>query len=116
MQILLDNEFRALFTAAVERMAAAYYASQPAPAPVDPWLTIPEAAAYARMTPSHMRLLVLGRPYRASTPERPERQGILSKIPSGDTGFGNGTRVRQSAIDEYLMRFAYRKHLRKQSS
>jgi hypothetical protein len=66
-----------------------------------------------RDTKSHMRLLVLRRPYRASTLDRPERQAILSKIPSGDTGFGNGTRVRQSAIDAYLTRFAYRKHLRK---
>jgi hypothetical protein len=113
MQILLDDELRALFTAAAEKTAAAYYASLPAPALADPWLTLPEAAAYAHMTKSHMRLLVLGRPYRASTPERPERQAILSKIPSGDIGFGNGTRVRQSAVNEYLMRFAYRKPLRK---
>ncbi len=110
MNIPLDEELRAIFTAAADRAATAYFAALPAP---DPWLTIPEAAAYARMTPSHMRLLVLGRPYRASTLERPERQAILSKILSGDTGFGSGTRVRQSAIDEYLMRFAYRKHLRK---
>jgi hypothetical protein len=109
MKILLDDELRALLTAA-EKMAAAYYASLPAPAPADPWLTIPEAAAYAHMTAAHMRLLVLGRPYRASTPERPERQAILPRIPSGNTGFGNGTRIRQSAVDTYLTRFAYRKH------
>jgi hypothetical protein len=109
MQIQLDDELRALFTAAAEKMAAAYYAALPALAPADPWLTIPEAAAYAKLTEGHMRLLVLGRPYRSEAPGRPERPAIFPKIPRGDTGFAKGARVQQSAVDAYLTRFAYRR-------
>jgi hypothetical protein len=106
MNIPLDDELRALFLEAAERAAAAYYASLPKP---DPWLTIPEAAAYAKLTEGHMRMLVLGRPYRAAFAGKAERQAIVPKIPRGETGFAKGARVRQSAVDNYLTRHAYRK-------
>jgi hypothetical protein len=110
MNIPLDEKLRALFTAAADRAAAAYFAAL---SPPDPWLTILEAAAYAKLTEGHMRMLVLGRPYRAGAAGKPERPAVLAKIPRGETGYAKGARVRQSAINEYLMRFAYRKHLRK---
>jgi hypothetical protein len=104
MHIPLDDELRAIFTAAADRAAVAYYAALPAP---NPWLTIPEAAAYAKLTEGHMRLLVLGRPYRAAVASRPERPAIAPRIKRGDTGFAKGARVRQSAVDAYLMRHSY---------
>jgi hypothetical protein len=89
----------------LEKAVAEYLASLPAP---DPWLTIPEAAAYAKLTEKYMARLVLGRPYRAATAGQPERAAIAPKIPAGDTGFARGARVRQSAVDAYLTRHAYR--------
>ena len=89
----------------LEAWKAEYFASLPA---LDPWLTIPEAAAYAKMTPAYMAQLVLGKPFRTSTPEQPERAAVTPKIPSGNTGFGRGARVKQSAIDAYLMRHQYK--------
>lgn len=77
-------------------------------APPDEWLTIPEAAAYAKLTVGHMRLLVLGRPYRAASAGKPERPAVAPKIERGDTGFAKGARVRKSAVDAYLTRHAYR--------
>jgi hypothetical protein len=88
----------------VAQGVAAYLEQLPAP---DPWLTIPEAAAYARLTEAHMRLLVYGRPYRAATDGKPERPAVAPKIPAGDTGFARGARVKRSAIDAYLTRHAY---------
>jgi hypothetical protein len=105
MNIPLDEELRAIFTAAADRAAAAYYASLPAP---DPWLTILEAAAYIKLTEGHVRMLVLGRPYRAEALGRPERPAVFPKIPRGKTGFHKGARVRQSALDAYMMRHKYR--------
>lgn len=107
MNIPLDEELRAIFTAAADRAAAAYYAALPVP---DAWLTIPEAAAYAKLTEGHMRILILGRPYRSASQGKPERLAVMPKIPRGDTGFAKGARVRQSAVDAYLTRFAYRKN------
>lgn len=89
----------------VEKGVEAYLKELPPP---DPWLTIPEAAAYAKLTEGHMRLLVLGRPYRAAAAGRAERVAIVPKIERGDTGFAKGARVRQSAVDAYLTRHAYR--------
>ncbi|GAA4501368.1 hypothetical protein GCM10023172_23100 [Hymenobacter ginsengisoli] len=105
MNIPLDEELSALFTAAADRAAAAYFASLPPP---DCWLTLPEAAAYAKMTPGHMRLLVLGRPYRAASAGKAERPAVLPRIERGETGFAKGARVRQSAVDAYLERHKYR--------
>jgi hypothetical protein len=105
MHIPLDEELRALFTAAADRAAAAYFAALPPP---DRWLTIPEAAAYAGITPGHMRLLILGRPYRAASNGKAERLAIVPRIERGETGFAKGARVRQSAVDVYLMRHKYR--------
>jgi hypothetical protein len=70
----------------------------------DEWLTIPQAAAYISLTERHMRLLVLGRPYRPATADEPPQPAIAPSIPCGDTGFARGTRVRRSAVDAYLMR------------
>lgn len=89
----------------LEKAVAEYLRTLPAP---DPWLTIPEAAAHARLTEKYMALLVLGRPYRAPQNGKPERAAVLPKIPAGDTGFARGARVRQSAVDAYLTRHAYR--------
>ena len=89
----------------VQEQVAAYLKSLPKP---DQWLTIPEAAAYAKLTEGHMRLLVLGRPYRAASGGKAERPAITPKIPRGETGFAKGARVRQSAVDAYLDRHAYR--------
>jgi hypothetical protein len=89
----------------VEQGVAAYLKELPAP---DEWLTIPEAAAHAHMTEGHMRLLVLGRPYRAAAGGKPERAAIAPKIERGDTGFAKGARVRKSAVDAYLTRHHYR--------
>jgi hypothetical protein len=105
MNIPLDDELRLIFTAAADRAAAAYYASLPAP---DPWLTIPEAAAYAKLTEGHMRMLILGRPYRAVSADKAERQAFVPRIERGETGFAKGARVRRSAVDAYLMRHKYR--------
>ncbi|MGI4735555.1 MAG: hypothetical protein ACRYG7_10290 [Janthinobacterium lividum] len=105
MNIPLDPELRGIFTAAADRAAAAYYAALP---PLDAWLTIPEAAAYTRLSEGHIRLLVLGRPYRAAAAGRPERPAITPRIERGDTGFAKGARVRRSALDGYLMRHKYR--------
>ncbi|MGI4736472.1 MAG: hypothetical protein ACRYG7_14955 [Janthinobacterium lividum] len=109
MNIPLDEELRALFVAAADRAAAAYYATLPPP---DPWLTVPEAAAYARLTENYMRLLVLGRPYRAAGAGRAERPAVVPRIERGDTGFAKGARVRQSAVDTYLMRHKYLNNVR----
>lgn len=89
----------------VEQGVASYLQTLPPP---DPWLTIPEAAAYAKLTEGHMRLLVLGRAYRAASAGKAERPAIAPRIPCGDTGFAKGARVRQSAVDAYLTRHAYR--------
>lgn len=89
----------------LEQAVADYVRTLPAP---DPWLTIPEAAAYAKLTEKYMALLVLGRPYRTASNGKPERAAITPKIPAGDTGFARGARVRQSAVDAYLTRHAYR--------
>jgi hypothetical protein len=89
----------------VEQGVAAYLSTLPAP---DAWLTIPEAAAYAKLTEGHMRLLVLGRPYRAASAGKPERPAVAPKIERGETGFAKGARVRRSAVDAYLTRHAYR--------
>jgi hypothetical protein len=89
----------------VEQGVAAYLQTLPAP---DEWLTIPEAAAYAKLTEGHMRLLVLGRPYRAASGSQPERAAVLPKIERGETGFAKGARVRKSAVDAYLTRHSYR--------
>lgn len=105
MTIPLDEELRALFLEAADRAAAAYFAAL---APPDPWLTIPEAAAYAKLTEGHMRLLVLGRAYRAASAGKAARPAVLPRIERGDTGFAKGARVRRSAIDAYLMRHKYR--------
>lgn len=93
MTIPLDAELRALFLEAADRAAAAYFAALPAP---DPWLTIPEAAAYARLTEGYMRLLVLGRPYRAAGAGKAERLAVavMPRIERGDTGFAKGAWVR----------------------
>ena len=105
--ITLPKDFIAeLVGPLVQQGVAAYLQALPEP---DPWLTIPEAAAYAKLTEGHMRLLVLGRPYRAATGSQPEREAVVPKIPKGDTGFAKGARVRRSAVDAYLMRHAYRK-------
>jgi hypothetical protein len=109
MTIPLDAELRALFLEAADRAAAAYFAALPAP---DPWLTIPEAAAYARLTEGYMRLLVLGRPYRAAGAGKAERLAVAPRIERGDTGFAKGARVRQSAVDTYLMRHKYLNNVR----
>ena len=66
------------------------------------------AAAYAKMTERYMAQLVHGKPYRAAANGLPERPAIAPKIPAGDTGFARGARVRQSAVDTYLMRHAYK--------
>jgi hypothetical protein len=105
MNIPLDDELRAIFTAAADRAAAAYYAALPVP---DPWLTIPEAAAYIKLTENHLRLLVLGRPYRAASNGKAEQPAFVPRIERGETGFAKGARVRQSALDAYLMRHKYR--------
>jgi len=105
MNIPFDEELRALFTAAADRAATVYFASLPQP---DCWLTLPEAAAYAKITPGHMRLLVLGRPYRAASAGKAEWPAVLPCIERGETGFAKGTRVRRSAVDAYLERYKYR--------
>ena len=89
----------------VQQGVADYLKALPGP---DPWLTIPEAAAYAKLTEGHMRLLVLGRPYRAASQGKPERPAVAPKIPRGETGFAKGARVRRSAVDAYLTRHSYR--------
>ncbi|MGI4871281.1 MAG: hypothetical protein ACRYFX_08895 [Janthinobacterium lividum] len=105
--ITLPKHFIAeLVAPLVQQGVADYLQTLPEP---DPWLTIPEAAAYARLTEGHMRLLVLGRPYRAAGAGKPEREAVTPKIPKGDTGFAKGARVRQSEVDKYLTRHAYRK-------
>ncbi|WP_151086858.1 hypothetical protein [Hymenobacter baengnokdamensis] len=101
MNIPLDEELRALFVAAADKAAAAYYAALPKP---DAWLTIPEAAAYTKLTQGHMRLLVLGHPYRAASAGKAERPAVQPRIERGETGFAKGARVRQSAVDAYLLR------------
>jgi|GEM_PF-5955333 len=101
-----DFDLKALASQVYEQQAREYYQRLPPP---DPWLTIPEAAAYARLSEPHMRLLVLGRPYRAAKNGKPEQPAIAPKIPAGDTGFERGARVRQSAVDAYLTRHSYRK-------
>jgi hypothetical protein len=104
--ITLPKEFIAeLVGPLVEQGVAAYLQTLPAP---DEWLTIPEAAAYAKLTEGHMRLLVLGRPYRAAQGGQPERAAVLPKIERGETGFAKGARVRKSAVDAYLTRHHYR--------
>lgn len=104
--ITLPPEFIAeLVAPLVEQGVAAYLKTLPAP---DAWLTIPEAAAYAKLTEGHMRLLVLGRPYRAASGSQPERPAVAPKIERGETGFAKGARVRRSAVDAYLTRHAYR--------
>jgi len=104
--ITLPKEFIAeLVGPLVEQGVAAYLQTLPAP---DEWLTIPEAAAHAKLTEGHMRLLVLGRPYRAATKGQPEREAIVPKIERGETGFAKGARVRKSAVDAYLTRHSYR--------
>lgn len=90
----------------MEGWKAEYLATLPTP---DPWLTIPEAAAYAKLTDKYMALLVLGRPFKTGTNGQPDRLAVKAKIPAGDTGFARGARVRQSAVDAYLMRHSYRK-------
>ncbi|OGX81999.1 hypothetical protein BEN47_05100 [Hymenobacter lapidarius] len=103
----LPNELlAALIAPHLERWKTEYLATLPAP---DPWLTIPEAAAYAKLTDKYMAQLAYGKPFRAGTLDRPERAAVLPKIASGDTGFARGARVKQSAVDAYLMRHAYRK-------
>ena len=89
----------------LEQAVEEYFKQLPAP---DPWLTIPEAAAYSKLTDKYMALLVLGRPYRAAANGKLERAAMARKIPAGDTGFTRGARVRQSAVDTYLMRHSYR--------
>lgn len=104
--ITLPKDFIAeLVGPLVEHGVAAYLKALPAP---DDWLTIPEAAAYAKLTEGHMRLLVLGRPYRAASGSQPERPAVAPKIERGETGFAKGARVRRSAVDAYLTRHAYR--------
>jgi len=104
--ITLPTDFIAeLVGPLVEQGVAAYLKTLPAP---DAWLTIPEAAAYAKLTEGHMRLLVLGRPYRAASGSQPERPAVAPKIERGETGFAKGARVRRSAVDAYLTRHAYR--------
>ncbi len=99
--------FVELFGPDVAKQASDYLHTLTAPEP-DEWLTIPEAAAYAKLTEGHMRLLVLGRPYRAASGSQPERPAVAPKIPRGDTGFAKGARVRKSAVDAYLTRHDYR--------
>jgi hypothetical protein len=89
----------------LQQAVAEHVRNLPAP---DPWLTIAEAAAYAKLTEKYMGQLVYGRPYRAAANGQPERAAIAPKIPAGDTGFARGARVRQSAIDAYLNRHAYK--------
>jgi hypothetical protein len=106
--IIVPREaFVELFGPDMARQATDYLHTLTAPEP-DPWLTIPEAAEHAHMTEGHMRLLVLGRPYRAASGSQPERPAVAPKIPRGDTGFAKGARVRQSAVDAYLTRHDYR--------
>jgi len=106
LHITLSDELVAsVLERVAERQMAAHIQTLPAP---DEWLTIPEAAAYAKLTEGHMRLLVLGRPYRAATQGQPEREAVLPKIERGETGFAKGARVRKSAVDAYLTRHSYR--------
>lgn len=105
MTIPLDAELRALFLEAADRAAVAYFAALAPPAP---WLTIPKAAAYAKITEGHLRLLALGRAYRAASAGKAARPAVLPRIERGDTGFAKGARVRQSAVNSYLMRHEYR--------
>jgi hypothetical protein len=96
---------QALAEPIAQKLIAEYIKTLPAP---DPWLTIPEAAAYTTLTEGHMRLLVLGRPYRAAVNGKAERVAIAPRIARGDTGFAKGARVRQSVVDAYLTRHNYR--------
>lgn len=89
----------------LQQAVAEHVRNLPAP---DPWLTVAEAAAYAKLTEDYMAQLIYGKPYRAAANGKPERAAILPKILAGDTGFARGARVRQSAVDAYLMRHAYR--------
>lgn len=104
--IPLGFDLKALCSEIITKAVQDYIAQLPPP---DPWLTIAEAAAYANMNITHMRRLVKGRPYRAGNQQQPERPAVKAKIPHGDTGFTRGLRVRQSAVDKYLTRHAYRK-------
>ena len=79
----------------------------------DPWLTVPEAAAYMRITEPHMRLLVNGRHHKEGTNGKPSREAVAAKIPSGDVGHSKGRRVRRSACDAYLERHAQKGRLRR---
>ncbi|TGE08777.1 DNA-binding protein [Hymenobacter fodinae] len=107
LSLSLDFDPKQLATEIFQRQAEAHFASLPPP---DPWLTIKQAAAYAQMSALHMSRLIQGRPYRAATADKPERPAVKSKIPHGDTGRRNGIRVRQSEIDKYLSRHAYKKN------
>ena len=90
----------------LQQAVAEHVRNLPAP---DPWLTVAEAAAYAKLTEDYMAQLIYGKPYRAAADGKPAREAIAPKIPAGDTGFARGARVRQSAIDAYLNRHNYRK-------
>ena len=105
--IVPEEAFVKLFGPSFDQQTTAFLQAQPKPE-VDEWLTIPEAAAYAKLTEGHMRLLVLGRPYRAATGSQPERPAVAPKIERGETGFAKGARVRRSAVDAYLTRHRYR--------
>ena len=105
--IVPKEAFVALFGPDVTRQTSDFLQTLTAPEP-DEWLTIPEAATHAHMTEGHMRLLVLGRPYRAAANGKAERPAVVPKIPRGDTGFAKGARVRKSAVDAYLTRHSYR--------
>ena len=102
---LSDELVTSVLERVAERQLAAKIQARPEP---DEWLTIPEAATHAHMTEGHMRLLVLGRPYRAAANGKAERPAVVPKIPRGDTGFAKGARVRKSAVDAYLTRHSYR--------
>jgi hypothetical protein len=106
VSIPLDFDPQALLTNIYTEQAKEYFATLPPP---DPWLTIPEAAAYVKCTEGHMRLLVHGRPYRAATAGKPERPAVLPKIASGDLGHVKGSRIRRSVLDAYMNRHAYKK-------
>jgi hypothetical protein len=106
LSLPLDFDPKALAAEIFTQQAAEYFQKQP---PLDPWLTIPEAAKYARCTEGHMRLLVHGRPARAAAPGKPEKPAVEPRIESGDLGHKKGTRIRRSVLDDYLTRHAYRR-------
>ena len=73
------------------------------------WLTVPEAAVYAKMTEHYMAQLVYGKQARTGRLNVPDEPLCTLKSLLEILGFARGARVKQSAIDAYLIRHAYRK-------